>query len=69
MNRYLHKKIRKKKIKILYPVKDEDSNEQFFDKKVYKQTFKKCHESLKEMRIDQKKGSKLISSGKLFEVV
>ena len=59
----------KKKIRILCPIKDEESNDKFINKEVYKRTFKKCHGTLKEMRIDQRKGLKLISTLKLHEVI
>ena len=56
-------------IKILCPIKDEDTNQIFIDREVYKQTYKKCHQNLKEMRIDSKKGKMMLSKYKLGEVI
>ena len=60
---------KKKMIKILFPIKDEETNQIFIDKEVYKQTYKKCHQNLNEMRIDSKKGKMMLSKYKLGEVI
>ena len=43
-------------VKILCPIKDEEVNQNFIDKEVYKNTYKKCYQNLNVMRLDSKKG-------------
>ena len=51
------------------PIRDEYDKQIFIDKEVYKMTYKKCYQNLNEMRIDSKKGKKMLSKYKLWEVV
>ena len=56
-------------VKILHPIKDEEVNQNFIDKEVYKNTYKKCYQNLNVMRLDSKKGKYMLSKCKLGEVV
>ena len=56
-------------VKILCPIKDEEVNQNFIDKEVYKNTYKKCYQNLNVMRLNSKKGNKMLSKHKLGEVV
>ena len=54
---------------MLFPIKDEEHKEVFIDKEMYKNVFRKCNQNLKEMKINPKKGYRMISKKKLIEVV
>ena len=43
----------KKKVKVLFPVQDEDASTCSFDVNSYKKNFKKCHSALKNMKMGE----------------
>ena len=59
---------KKRKVKVLFPVQEEDHSVISIDKEVYKNIFKHCHTNLKEMRIGVKKQG-FIALNKLKEVI
>ena len=60
---------KKRKIKILHPIKEEDSRNSV-SRSTYKSTFKKCHQDLKEMQIGHKsKGYFFKSPEKLAAII
>ena len=56
---------------MLYPVGDENSKDDYINRRTYRNTFTKAHKAMQEMSMDNKihKGSKYMSRRKLLEVV
>ena len=68
--RLKNKKKKKNDLRILlYPIKDEENEQNFIDKIFYKKIATKCFRKIKVMKIDIKKGLRLISKHKLIEVI
>ena len=59
----------KRKVKILFPIQEEDQNKSSVDKEAYKNICKQCHSNLKEMKIGVSSGRGFIALSKLNELI
>ena len=59
----------KRKVKILFPIQEEDQSQSTVDKEAYKNICKQCHSDLKEMKIGVSSGRGFIALPKLNELI
>ena len=59
----------KRKVKILFPIQEEDQSSSSVDKEAYKNICKQCHSDLKEMKIGVSSGRGFIALSKLNELI
>ena len=59
----------KRKVKILFPIQEEEQSESSVDKEAYKNICKQCHSDLKEMKIGVSSGRGFIALPKLNELI
>jgi hypothetical protein len=59
----------KRKVKILFPIQEEDQSSSSVDKEAYKNICKQCHSDLKEMKIGVSSGRGFIALPKLNELI
>ena len=60
---------RKRKVKVLFPVQEEDLSVSSVDKESYKKIFKQCHSDLKTMKIGVNSGRGFIALPKLKDLI